>query len=93
MTGSNRLGGRARALGWGPGLGETEDTPDILKAEGIEFLHDWALDDLPTWMKTKHGPLMALPYTFELNDVPVYAIQNGSTDEYLKRGRGHAGGV
>ena len=36
-------------------------------------------------MKTKHGPLMALPYTFELNDVPVYAIQNGSTDEYLKR--------
>jgi hypothetical protein len=36
-------------------------------------------------MKTKHGPLMALPYTFELNDVPIYAIQNGSTDEYLKR--------
>ncbi len=77
-------GNRPRA--WlGPGLGETEHTPDFLKAEGVEFLHDWALDDLPTWMKTKHGPLMALPYTFELNDVPIYAIQNGSTDEYLKR--------
>ncbi|MEN8740090.1 MAG: polysaccharide deacetylase family protein [Phaeobacter gallaeciensis] len=78
--------GGTRPRAWlGPGLGETVDTPDILKAEGVEFLHDWALDDLPTWMKTKHGPLMALPYTFELNDVPVYAIQNGSTDEYLKR--------
>jgi allantoinase len=78
--------GGTRPRAWlGPGLGETEDTPDVLKAEGIEFLHDWALDDLPTWMRTKNGPLMALPYTFELNDVPVYAIQNGSTDEYLKR--------
>ena len=77
-------GKRPRA--WlGPGLGETEDTPDILKAEGIEFLHDWALDDLPVWMRTEHGPMIGLPYTFELNDVPVYAIQNGSTDEYLKR--------
>jgi len=78
--------GGTRPRAWlGPGLGETEDTPDILKAEGIEFLHDWVLDDLPTWIKTKHGPLMSLPYSFELNDVPVYAIQNGSTDEYLKR--------
>ena len=78
--------GGTRPRAWlGPGLGQSEDTPDILKAEGVEFLHDWVLDDLPTWMKTKHGPLMALPYSFELNDVPVYAIQNGSTDEYLKR--------
>ncbi len=78
--------GGTRPRAWlGPGLGETADTPDILKAEGIEFLHDWVLDDLPVWMKTKHGPLIGLPYTFELNDVPVYAIQSGSTDEYLKR--------
>ena len=77
-------GTRARA--WlGPGLGETEDTPDILKAEGIEFLHDWTLDDLPVWIRTKHEPLIGLPYTFELNDVPIYAVQNGSTDEFLKR--------
>ena len=69
----------------GPGLGESEDTPDILKSEGVEFLHDWVLDDLPCWMRTKHGPMVALPYTFELNDVPVYAIQHSSTDEMLKR--------
>ncbi|MEC7256996.1 MAG: polysaccharide deacetylase family protein [Pseudomonadota bacterium] len=78
--------GGTRPRAWlGPGLGESDHTPDILKSEGVEFLHDWVLDDLPTWMKTKHGALMALPYSFELNDVPIYAIQNGSSDEFLKR--------
>lgn len=81
----SQVQGRRPRAWLGCGLGETFDTPDILKEEGIEFLHDWALDDLPTWMRTKHGPMAALPYTFELNDVPVYAIQNGSTDEYLRR--------
>ena len=36
-------------------------------------------------MHTKHGPMVGLPYAFELNDVPIYAIQNGSSDEILKR--------
>ena len=77
-------GRRVRA--WlGPGLGETDDTVDHLKANGIEFLHDWVIDDLPFWIRTKHGPLVGLPYALELNDVPVYAIRNSSTDELLKR--------
>lgn len=69
----------------GPGVAETLDTVDILKEHKIDFLHDWAVDDLPVWLRTKHGPMVGLPYTFELNDVPVYAIQNGSCDEFLKR--------
>ena len=69
----------------GPGLGETHDTVDHLKAAGIDFLLDWVVDDLPYWMRTKHGPMVGLPYTLELNDVPVYAIKNSSTDEILKR--------
>ncbi|MGI9422805.1 MAG: polysaccharide deacetylase family protein [Hyphomicrobiaceae bacterium] len=74
------------ARAWlGPGLGETLDTVDVLKENGIMFLHDWVVDDLPFWIRTKHGPMVGLPYTFELNDVPVYAVQNGSSDEILKR--------
>lgn len=69
----------------GPGIGESFDTVDILKEEGIEFLHDWMVDDLPVWMRTIHGPMVGLPYTMELNDVPIYAVQNSSTDEFLKR--------
>ena len=72
--------------GWfGAGAGESFDTPDLIKAAGVDWLADWFLDDLPCWMRTKHGPLLAVPYTVELNDVPLYAIQQQSSEEMLKR--------
>jgi allantoinase len=75
-----------RVRGWfGAGGGETMLTPDILKRCGVEFTHDWLLDDLPCWMRTEHGPLLCLPYTWELNDVPIWAVQGQSSDELLKR--------
>jgi peptidoglycan/xylan/chitin deacetylase (PgdA/CDA1 family) len=69
----------------GPGIGETLQTPDLLRKHGVLFLHDWLLEDLPVWMRTTHGPMLAMPYTFELNDVPIYAVQQGTTDEMYRR--------
>jgi len=60
----------------GPGLAETEATPEALKRNGVDCVHDWVLDDVPHWMTTSEGPMMALPYTLDLNDVPIYAIGN-----------------
>ena len=75
-----------RPRGWfGAGGAETEHTPDILKAAGLDFLHDWVIDDLPCWLKTAHGPMVALPYTWELNDVPIWVVQGQSSDELNKR--------
>ena len=75
-----------RPRGWfGPGVGETEHTPDLLKERGIEWLSDWCVDDLPCWMKTRHGPMIAMPYTMELNDVPIWVVQGLSSDELLRR--------
>lgn len=75
-----------RTRGWfGAGGGESEHTPDILKGCGLEFTHDWLVDDLPCWLRTRHGPLVALPYTWELNDVPIWAVQGQSSDELLRR--------
>ena len=79
------LDGRRPRAWLGAGMGETDDTPDLLKAAGIEFLHDWLVDDLPCWMRTKHGPLLAVPYTFELNDVVNYAVQQSTSNEILQR--------
>jgi peptidoglycan/xylan/chitin deacetylase (PgdA/CDA1 family) len=75
-----------RPRGWlGPGLKETTETPDILKAAGIEYLCDWVIDDLPHWMTTKHGPLICMPYTLEINDSPLYAVyQHSSNEMYLR---------
>jgi peptidoglycan/xylan/chitin deacetylase (PgdA/CDA1 family) len=75
-----------RPRGWlGPGFGESFNTPDILKKKGIEFFHDWCVDDTPCWMRTKHGPLIALPYALDLNDVVIFALERHTADEYYKR--------
>jgi peptidoglycan/xylan/chitin deacetylase (PgdA/CDA1 family) len=75
-----------RTRGWfGPGAGESFDTPDLLKRSGIEWLSDWYVDDLPCWMSTVHGPMIAMPYTLELNDVPLYVIQQQPSEEMLAR--------
>lgn len=66
-----------RPRGWlGPGLQETFRTPEILKEAGIEYVFDWVVDDLPVWLETKAGPLIALPYTLELNDSVIYAVEH-----------------
>jgi len=72
--------------GWlSPGLKETVDTPDILKAAGIDYVCDWVLDDLPCWMTTKHGPLLAMPYNLEVNDSIIYAVEKHSSPEMYQR--------
>ncbi len=76
----------ARPRGWmGPGFAETFDTPDYLRAAGIEYVLDWVLDDLPCWMATRHGPMLSIPYGFELNDAMVYAVEKQSSPEVLRR--------
>ncbi len=63
--------------GWlGPGLAETEDTPDLLAEAGFEYICDWVIDDQPCMMKTRATPLVVLPYSVELNDVAIIALQN-----------------
>ncbi len=72
--------------GWlGPGLRETFNTPDVLKANGYDYVGDWALDDVPCWMPTAHGPLVVHPYTVELNDYVVFAVENHLSDEQYNR--------
>ncbi|RVT90975.1 polysaccharide deacetylase family protein [Sphingomonas crocodyli] len=72
--------------GWlGPGLRQTFDTPDLLAANGVRFCSDWILDDLPTWMRTKSGPMIAMPYSLEINDSVAHAVQHRPSEELLTR--------
>jgi allantoinase len=74
--------------GWmGPGLAETFDTPDILAEEGIEYVCDWCNDDQPYDMKVKSGSLVSIPYTVELNDIPIYLVQHHRAPELFERAR------
>jgi peptidoglycan/xylan/chitin deacetylase (PgdA/CDA1 family) len=72
--------------GWiGPGLKQSFDTPDYLRAAGIDYLCDWVIDDCPLWMRTKHGPMVVVPYTLELNDSVIYAVEKHASPEQYDR--------
>ena len=77
-----------RPVGWlGPGLTETYETPDLLAEAGIQYVGDWVYDDEPTEIRTKHGPLVTLPYTVELNDIPMMLVQHHTAEEFLIRSK------
>ena len=75
-----------RPVGWlGPGLTQTYETPELLAAAGVKYIGDWVYDDEPTTIRTDKGPLVTLPYSVELNDIPMMIVQHHESDYLLKR--------
>jgi allantoinase len=75
-----------RPVGWlGPGLTQTLETPEYLAEAGVKYIGDWVYDDEPTVIRTAKGPLVTLPYTAELNDIPMMMVQHHESDHMLKR--------
>jgi peptidoglycan/xylan/chitin deacetylase (PgdA/CDA1 family) len=75
-----------RPRGWmSPGWSETFDTPDLLREAGVEYVCQWVVDDLPAWLETKHGRLVAIPYGLDINDSVIYAIEKHSSPEMKLR--------
>lgn len=63
--------GRAPA-GWlSPWIAESHATPDLLAEAGYSYTLNWCMDDQPVWMRTASGPLLAVPYPQEINDIPA----------------------
>jgi allantoinase len=75
-----------RPVGWlGPGLTQTYETPELLAEAGVEYIGDWVYDDEPTEIHTAKGPLVTLPYSVELNDIPMMIVQHHRADELQRR--------
>ena len=69
--------------GWlGPGLTETWNTLTLLKEHGVEYVADWVSDDLPFRMK---NGLTTIPYSLELNDMPLFNMPSISTHDFENR--------
>jgi allantoinase len=69
--------------GWlGPGLGESERTPDLLAEHGITYVADWVADDQPFPMRVASGRMISVPYSQELNDIPIYTRKGLLPEEF-----------
>lgn len=78
----------SRPRGWlGPGLAENLGTLDVLSELGVEYVFDWIVDDLPSWMTVSPGPMLAIPYSLELNDSLLHAVERLDSDALLRRVR------
>jgi peptidoglycan/xylan/chitin deacetylase (PgdA/CDA1 family) len=74
--------------GWeSPGLTETADTLDLLQTAGIDYVCDWCLDDQPVRMTAGTGSIVSVPYSVEVNDVVISAVQQHASDEIERRGK------
>ena len=81
-----RFTGKA-PVGWeSPGLTENETTIDHLSQAGIEYVADWVVDDQPVWIQADPKPVLSVPYTVEINDIPMMLLQQHRGDEMLRRG-------
>jgi peptidoglycan/xylan/chitin deacetylase (PgdA/CDA1 family) len=72
-----------RPRGWAsPWIAETAATPDLLQEAGYRYLLDWCMDDQPVWMKTRGGPILAMPYSQELNDSSTVIGRQAAASEF-----------
>jgi peptidoglycan/xylan/chitin deacetylase (PgdA/CDA1 family) len=69
--------------GWlGPWISQSRTTPDLLSEAGYQYLLDWCHDDQPTWMKTRSGRILSVPYPQELNDIPQVVARKREGNEF-----------
>ena len=77
-----RLSGK-RPQGWlGPYIAQSRCTLDLLKEAGYSYVMDWPADDQPFWMRTRAGPILAVPYPIEVNDSPALVFRQHSAREF-----------
>ena len=68
----------------GPGpQAATENTPDLLAETGFLYYADLFHDDQPFPIRVKSGKLISMPYSVEVNDVPILSTAY-EADAYLE---------
>jgi peptidoglycan/xylan/chitin deacetylase (PgdA/CDA1 family) len=76
-----------RPIGWlAPGLTQTLETMDHLADAGVRYVCDFVHDEEPSTVKTKRGDLVTLPYTVEMSDITVMALEHHVGRHFYERG-------
>ena len=69
--------------GWlSPARSQSEQTPELLRAAGIDWCADWVNDELPYAFNTGNGPLSMLPLSLELEDRFIVGENLHAESEY-----------
>lgn len=73
-----------RPLGWYTGRASIHSLPVVLEEGGFVYSSDAYADDLPYWVRGRHGPHLIVPYTLDSNDMRFATNQGfNSGDQYF----------
>jgi peptidoglycan/xylan/chitin deacetylase (PgdA/CDA1 family) len=74
-----------KAKGWlSSSLRGTQRTPDVLAEAGLIFYCDYMNDDQPYLIQTPSGPIVATPYSVEMNDFTLFHRRGMTTSAVLE---------
>jgi peptidoglycan/xylan/chitin deacetylase (PgdA/CDA1 family) len=76
--------GPGAVRGWhSPGFSESLRTLDLVAEAGLDWVADWANDDMPYAVATASGrPLTAMPLPYDLSDQRMLFQQHMATEEF-----------
>jgi len=81
-----RATGRVMQGMFGPHASLSPHTMDVLSEEGFTYAADWLVDDQPFPITTSSGRLVGVPYSFEVNDGPLF-LGSYADEEFVQRCR------
>ncbi len=74
-----------RLDGWlSPAITNIENTQELLAEAGLLYTLDTFEDDQPMPMNLVSGKLVSLPYSLEVNDVPLFSMRALGPEEYIE---------
>lgn len=77
-----RVTGRS-IRGWhSPGHSQSNNTLELLAQAGLDYVMDWANDDMPYEMRTAAGRLVSMPLTYEWSDRLLLVQHNLTVEDY-----------
>lgn len=75
-----------RVSGWlSPAYSESMNTLDLVAAEGIRYVCDWVMDDLPVPVRTASGEIHAMPHAWEISDLQLVLNYRHDADEFAEQ--------
>lgn len=70
--------------GWlSPAKSQSLNTPDLAAARGIEYMCDWANDEMPYPFRTTSGDIVAMPHPLEMDDQHILVNLRQSEEEFV----------
>jgi len=56
----------------------------LLAEAGVSYVADWVADDQPFPMRVKSGRMISVPYSQEMNDIPVFARKGLTPEQFYQ---------